>query len=240
MLKPQFHHILFKARGLTLEGIFDLLADAPFGAYAMTLDQRVLFWNTSAQRILGFASEEVIGRQFKQTLEPTVVGGLDQDPQDGCPTVLSLREGRVPARVQVRMQCASGDSKVIWIVPMVIAGATRDTAVLVHLFRDESAYAAGHDGTDWIREDLPHHDPEAAAPPASRETPPPGTGLTSREMEVLKLVALGWATPRIAEELNISPHTVLNHIRHFRRKLSAPTKLDAVVTAIRLGLLPVE
>ena len=64
--------------------------------------------------------------------------------------------------------------------------------------------------------------------------------LTSRELEVLRLVAMGWDTPRIAHELNISPHTVLNHIRHFRRKLDAPTKLDAVVSAIRLRILPID
>ena len=57
---------------------------------------------------------------------------------------------------------------------------------------------------------------------------------------MLRLVSGGWDTPRIANELNISPHTVLNHIRHFRRKLDAPTKLDAVVTAIRLGILPID
>ena len=54
---------------------------------------------------------------------------------------------------------------------------------------------------------------------------------------MLRLVSLGWATPRIATELGISPHTVRNHIRHFRHKLNATTKLDAVVTAMRLGIL---
>ena len=62
--------------------------------------------------------------------------------------------------------------------------------------------------------------------------------LTARQLEALRMVSMGWETSRIASELNISPHTVLNHIRHFRRKLNAPTKLIAVITAIRLGILP--
>ena len=65
-------------------------------------------------------------------------------------------------------------------------------------------------------------------------------GLTRRELAVLRLVALGWDTPRIAEQLGISRHTVRNHIRNLRQKLSASTKLDAVVAGIRLGILPVN
>ena len=53
----------------------------------------------------------------------------------------------------------------------------------------------------------------------------------------MRLVALGRGTHQIAEELGISPHTVRNHVRHFRRKLNARTKLEAVLTAIRRGIL---
>ena len=63
--------------------------------------------------------------------------------------------------------------------------------------------------------------------------------LTLRELEVLRLVSLGWRTQRIADELGLSYHTVRNHIRHCRRKLGAATKLDAVLTAIRRRILPV-
>lgn len=67
---------------------------------------------------------------------------------------------------------------------------------------------------------------------------PSGAGnLTPREVEVLHLVALGWDTPSIAEELGVSVHTALNHIRNFRRKLNAQNKLQAVLAAVRLGYL---
>ena len=67
---------------------------------------------------------------------------------------------------------------------------------------------------------------------------PTGAGkLTPREVEVLHLVALGWETAAIAEELGVSVHTALNHIRNFRQKLDAQNKLQAVVAAVRLGIL---
>ena len=202
----------------------------------MSLDQKVLFWNQSAQRILGYAPDEVIGRQLNETIEWTVVGGPDPASRDGILSILSLSEGRMPARVQVPVRCASGDLKLVWLTPMVIAGATSDSPILVHLFQEDVG------SEEDAHEDLEADDgAELTGEPSEDDrAPDAGPGLTAREMEVLRLVALGWATPRIAEELSISPHTVLNHIRHFRRKLNAPTKLDAVVTAIRLGILPVQ
>ncbi len=60
---------------------------------------------------------------------------------------------------------------------------------------------------------------------------------TIREMEVLRLLALGYDTKEIAGELYLSPHTVLNHIRNIREKLQVPTRLGAVLAAQRRGLL---
>ena len=81
--------------------------------------------------------------------------------------------------------------------------------------------------------------PTLTVGPAVEASPENARALTQRELEVLRLVSLGWRTPRIADELGISYHTVRNHIRHCRRKLGAATKLDAVLTAIRRGILPV-
>ena len=60
---------------------------------------------------------------------------------------------------------------------------------------------------------------------------------TAREMEVLRLLDLGFETKEIAGELHVSAHTVLNHIRNVRTKLRASTRLDAVLIAQRRGLL---
>ena len=71
---------------------------------------------------------------------------------------------------------------------------------------------------------------ESAAPVAEPK-------LSARETEILRLVAAGHSSDRIARDLDISIHTVRNHVRSFRRKLEAKTKLEAVVTAMRRGVL---
>ena len=61
--------------------------------------------------------------------------------------------------------------------------------------------------------------------------------LTSREQEVLQLVAEGLTNKAIAQALSISEHTVKFHINTIMGKLNAPSRTAAVVRATRLGLI---
>ena len=61
--------------------------------------------------------------------------------------------------------------------------------------------------------------------------------LTPRQTEVLKLLADGVSTSQIHETLQISRETVRNHIRHLLRALGAHSRLEAVASARRSGLI---
>ena len=74
-------------------------------------------------------------------------------------------------------------------------------------------------------------------PPTGRPEDQAGLTLTSREQEVLTLVAKGLIYEEIADQLGISYHTVTTHARHIYRKLSASTRSEAVFEAVRLGLI---
>ena len=63
--------------------------------------------------------------------------------------------------------------------------------------------------------------------------------LTTRELEVLKLVARGMANRDIAGELFISENTVKNHVRNILEKLQLHSRMEAVVYAVREKLLEI-
>ena len=67
-----------------------------------------------------------------------------------------------------------------------------------------------------------------------------GKWLTTREIDVLRLLALGRTTPDIAAELFVSAHTVRNHISSILSKLGAHSKLEAVAVAARDGVISLE
>ncbi len=61
--------------------------------------------------------------------------------------------------------------------------------------------------------------------------------LTSREREVLRLVAQGQTDRKIAESLVISPRTVNRHLSNIFVKLEVPGRAAAVACAVRQGLV---
>lgn len=61
--------------------------------------------------------------------------------------------------------------------------------------------------------------------------------ITPREVEVLRLAALGASNVRIAGELFISEKTVKNHLEHIYSKLEVESRGQAVAKAVRLGLI---
>jgi DNA-binding NarL/FixJ family response regulator len=61
--------------------------------------------------------------------------------------------------------------------------------------------------------------------------------LTPRELEVLKLIAEGLSNKEIAEELTISEKTVKNHINNIFSKLHVNDRSQAILYAIRKGLV---
>jgi DNA-binding NarL/FixJ family response regulator/class 3 adenylate cyclase len=74
---------------------------------------------------------------------------------------------------------------------------------------------------------------------STAEQAPPVDDLTPRELEVLKLIAAGLGNQEIAQELTISEKTVKNHINNIFSKLHISDRTQAMLYAIRRGLVEV-
>jgi DNA-binding NarL/FixJ family response regulator len=75
---------------------------------------------------------------------------------------------------------------------------------------------------------LPRLRRTAAAPP---------TILTEREQQVLELLVEGLSSQAIADRLFLSMNTVRNHVQNILVKLGAHSRLEAVATAVKTGLV---
>jgi two-component system response regulator NreC len=74
-----------------------------------------------------------------------------------------------------------------------------------------------------------------AAEPADDNGPP--DDLTEREVEVLRLIALGHTNPEIASQLYLSVRTVESHRAHIQQKLGRSTRAELVRYALDHGLV---
>jgi LuxR family transcriptional regulator, maltose regulon positive regulatory protein len=88
---------------------------------------------------------------------------------------------------------------------------------------------------------LPGQDPAGLRPEARRAEYRCGGGarpLTSRERQVLGLLATGKANRGIADQLVVTVDTVKRHVTHILAKLGAVNRTEAVARARALNLIP--
>lgn len=64
--------------------------------------------------------------------------------------------------------------------------------------------------------------------------------ITRREEEVLQLIADGCSTPEVASKLYISQKTVKNHLASIYQKLDARDRTQAVLQAVRMGIIHLD
>lgn len=185
--------------------------DAPYGAYAIDLDQYIVFWNCQAERILGYKRGQVLGRKCFEVLKTLSFDGTSAVCQRNCPAVIAANRGKLHPVGYVRMLCASGQRKLVTVIPLITTNED-DRVLLVHMFH------------------------ETPTEPGDPEKPEP-LPLTPRELEVLSLLALDMRPPEVAEKLLISVHTVRKHISNACEKLHAHGTMSAVLAAQRRRLI---
>ena len=75
---------------------------------------------------------------------------------------------------------------------------------------------------------------------AALEAEARGPDLSSRELEVLELLARGMSNKQIAHELRVADDTAKNHIKNILRKLGAQDRTQAATEAIQRGIIHLQ
>jgi PAS domain S-box-containing protein len=202
------------------EGLEQALARAGDGAFAVGSDGRVAVWNRAAERILGWSAKEVLGRPCCELLAGEDGHGNGLCYQ-GCDVMGQVRLGEPVEHFEMKTRTKGG--RAVWLDVSILEApaANGSRPVAVHLFRDITA-------TKKLLEIIQ----ERTAPAAQSNGNGNGaSGLTKREIEILRLMAAGANTKVLAERLNVSPATVRNHAQNIFAKLDVHSRLEAVAWA---------
>lgn len=116
------------------------------------------------------------------------------------------------------------------------------------IYRAMQAGARGYTLKSVLREDLlravrdvhagkRHLDPIVASHLAERMS---HRSLTSRELEVLRMVAKGWGNKEIASALSIAEITVKLHVSHVLEKLNVKDRTEAATAAMQRGIISLD
>lgn len=180
-------------------------------------------------RVVGVAANgEELLRRFGEWRADVVLqdlmmpGGID-----GIETIRRMRAQWPTARI-VALTASTDEPRLTGALNAGAAGYVRkdsDPSVLLAAVR-----AVGRGGT--------YIDPAAVA--QLRDAGAPREALTSREVEVLRQVARGRSNKDIAFALDISEETVKTHVGHLLAKLQVENRGQAIVQALKRGLISIE
>ena len=173
-----------------------------------------------------------------------------QQTRDLCPDVLLLdlkmpnMNGDAAAR-EVRRHCPS--TRII-----ILSGAEIDEDVLEavelvdgYVLKDVSpdelsrAIRTVAEGKQYIHAAVTRTLLERMGARSARSTPPQ-TPLSSREMDVLRLMATAATYREIGQQLFISEETVRSHAKSILTKLNQPNRTQVVVASIKMGLITLD
>jgi len=160
------------------------------------------------------------------------------------PTVVLVDLGRSEPAELAELGSLARDEPALGLVVLSDPGAVRHLPALSrgrvgYLPRDADPSAivqAIHSVAAGLVVLAPEMVPSLVAAPRPTDEPP-AEALTSRELEVLALLAQGLPNKAIAHRLTISEHTVKFHVGAILAKLGAASRTEAVMLAARQGLL---
>jgi DNA-binding NarL/FixJ family response regulator len=163
--------------------------------------------------------------QFRKYRPDITLLDLQMPEINGIDAILTIRSDYPDARIIV-LTTYTGDAQVLRALRAGAQAYLLKSALRRELLETIRAVHAGH-------KRIP---PEVATRLAEHAA---DEHLTSRELEVLRLIAAGNANKLVASELSITEETVKGHVKNILSKLGANDRTHAVTIAIKRGIIEI-
>ncbi len=214
----------------------DRIAQSDDAVFAFDGNDLVILWNKRCEELLGRPAYQVLGRHCFDVMCGRDVYGNRYCCRT-CPVSDQARQHPDDAvhNFVLDVNVPGGTLKRLTVSTFAIPSVRSAPTTLVHVLRDPSAQPSP------LERELAAAVREKPQPRGPARSADGEVGrLTVREQEILRRMAQGLTTSKIAETLFISPVTVRNHIARILAKLDVHTKLAAVAHAYRHGLVGPE
>jgi DNA-binding NarL/FixJ family response regulator len=179
--------------------------------------------------IVGEAENGRDGLEAARNLTPDIVlADLVMPEMDGQEMALALRKSH--PRIKIMMLTGTEvDDRMFDLVAAGIEGYVLKNIEPAELIR--AIHAVAH-GEVYLHPDVMKKILERMKPQQ-----PPAVSLTPRELEVLEWMATPHTYKQIAAQLGVGEETIRSHAKNILEKLHQPNRAQAVLTAMRSGLI---
>jgi PAS domain S-box-containing protein len=212
-----------------------IVENASRAAIAVDSENKIVNWNAASVELVGFAADEVVGRNLQQVIQARDVHG-NRLSSDHSALHEMVRIGDTPKSFEIAIITATGKMIRVAVTVVVVLGPEPTDYHLVYLMTQMHRRRRADEAIDRLlaQTSIPGVTVPGSSGPSGADQR--GTSqqphLTRRQLEVLLLLAEGKRSREIAEELCISVHTVRTHIQGILRTLGAANRLEAVSRAL--------
>ena len=214
---------------LPVETIQQLIHSLPVGICSATPDGRIAFANARLGELTGSAPDGLIGEPLTELLRTVPVNGHSNQPY------------------RTSLRTASGDPRGVLVLP---SRAADGALQLVVLTEDLLSTALLGQAMEQVRrselladrlEQIYGRAGISSVPPApdhDLSESPMLALLSRREREIVTSLVAARPVKQIAKTLNISPHTVRNHLKSSFRKLNVGSQVELVAKLTTQSSMP--
>ena len=215
---------------------YEFLSRTGDGVCVVDGEQRIVLWNDSASRLLGFSSDEVLGLPCYNVLGSTDLSGCTVCRLE-CVTSSAARRGELVQAREALVRTRDAGHVRVGVSTIGLPSSWHDLSVLAHLLQSADAREE-RESIDGLLSSPTGglFTQEAATDPGPSR---PIDELTRREYDVLRLLSTGASTETICTRLGIKTTTTRAHVRTILQKLGVRDRLEAVTFGVRVGLIEI-
>ena len=209
-----------------------LLEGTADAAFVVTLEGEICFWNTAAERLFGYRAEDILNRTCYGVLQGEDALGTVVCTGEWSVQHCAAHGQPIPA-FDLEVTTRSGQRIWVTLSTIVFEDSRLHRRLIAHLAHDitdrKQVEQAFSKMIDLSKEVISVGEGQSGLAPIE--------SLSEQEERILKLFANAKNSGQVAKELGITLPTLRNHLHAINQKLRTHNRLEAVLHAMKRGLV---
>ncbi len=210
----------------------ELLEGTTDAAFAASLEGEIRTWNKAAERLFGYTATQVIGKPCAEIVGGRISNGIPVC-YEYCNILECVRTCKEISNYDMEVRTSLGEPIWVNVSLLVVSNERTDRRFAVHFMRDITERKTA----ELLTNKMMRMARDLVGGGAGPDALPPISQITPQEIRVLSLLATGKTTTEITAELGIGMSTLRNHISNVNHKLQTTSRIEAVVQALKRGLI---
>jgi len=212
--------------------VYKLLEGTADAAFVVTIEGQICFWNASAEQLFGYAASDVLTRPCAEILKGKDALGTIVCTGERSVQHCAIDTKSIPA-FDLEVATSSGKRKWVSVSTIVFEDSRIHRCLIAHLARDITDRKAAEQAFSKMVE----VSKVVTSIGDGHSRPAPVESLSDQEHRILTLFGKAKNSAQVARDLGITLPTLRNHLHAINQKLRTHNRLEAVLHAMKRGLI---